>query len=335
MAGRRQEFDWVTVIATAPFKIFFSFLSTGLSLIRPFAPRLIPLLIFACFIPLILTCSISAGWMVWSSLLVSWEVPLYLQYGDGIPPYAYAPLPKLNSRQRYDIMVDLLVPFTNSNLNLGNFMTSMTLSTSSNKTLAHVRRPAIALRPPFAFSLLNRRSAHVKVPMLESFEADSSKLFASVEIGRRDGWTLLHAGQGRELSVISASLRGLAVPHGIRGLATRFPLLSAVTTAILFSLILSLILGLCLLPLVLRTTTTEHAEDETGLSEASSTSASPKTGGRESRRRRRSLSSREGTEGTSIKTEGPVQAIPSGKITTTRLRRRSSRTAVSSSETEI
>jgi len=60
---------------------------------------------------------------------------------DGIPPYAYAPLPKLNSRQRYDISVDLLVPFTSSNLHLGNFMTSMTFSTSNNKTLAHVRRP--------------------------------------------------------------------------------------------------------------------------------------------------------------------------------------------------
>jgi len=52
--------------------------------------------------------------------------------------------------------------------------------------------------------------------MLESFEADSSSLSARVEIGRRDDWKLLGTGQGRELSVISASLRGLAVPHGIR-----------------------------------------------------------------------------------------------------------------------
>lgn len=52
--------------------------------------------------------------------------------------------------------------------------------------------------------------------MLESFEADSPSLFASVEIGRHDGWALLGDGQGRELSVISATLRGVAVPHGIR-----------------------------------------------------------------------------------------------------------------------
>lgn len=54
------------------------------------------------------------------------------------------------------------------------------------------------------------------MPMLESFESDSSTLFARVEIGRHDSWKLLDAGQGRELSVISASLHGHAVPHGIR-----------------------------------------------------------------------------------------------------------------------
>lgn len=52
--------------------------------------------------------------------------------------------------------------------------------------------------------------------MLDSFEAGSSNLFARVEIGRHDGWKMLGAGEGRELSVISASLRGLIVPHGIR-----------------------------------------------------------------------------------------------------------------------
>lgn len=70
--------------------------------------------------------------------------------------------------------------------------------------------------PPFFRSFLNRHSTHIIIPMLESFEADSSSLSARVEIGRRDDWKLLGTGQGRELSVISASLRGLAVPHGIR-----------------------------------------------------------------------------------------------------------------------
>ena len=52
--------------------------------------------------------------------------------------------------------------------------------------------------------------------MLESFETSSSSLFARVEIGRHDHWKMLGAGQGQELSIISASLHGLAVPHGIR-----------------------------------------------------------------------------------------------------------------------
>ena len=54
------------------------------------------------------------------------------------------------------------------------------------------------------------------MPLLESFETGSSGLFARVEIGRQDHWKLLGAGQGQELSVISASLQGIAVPHGIR-----------------------------------------------------------------------------------------------------------------------
>ena len=54
------------------------------------------------------------------------------------------------------------------------------------------------------------------MPLLESFETGSSGLFARVEIGRQDHWKLLGTGQGQELSVISASLQGIAVPHGIR-----------------------------------------------------------------------------------------------------------------------
>jgi hypothetical protein len=41
-------------------------------------------------------------------------------------------------------------------------------------------------------------------------------MVAAVEIGRRDGWTTLGLGHGREVSIVSASLIGLAVPHGIR-----------------------------------------------------------------------------------------------------------------------
>jgi Putative adipose-regulatory protein (Seipin) len=83
--------------------------------------------------------------------------PHHYTASDGIPPYAYAALPKLNFRQRYDISVDLLVPFTSSNLLLGNFMTSLVLSTSSNKTLAHVRRPVCIA----SLSFYDVRGAHL------------------------------------------------------------------------------------------------------------------------------------------------------------------------------
>lgn len=52
--------------------------------------------------------------------------------------------------------------------------------------------------------------------MLESFIPGKANLDVAVEVGRRDGWRTLGAGEGREVSVLSASLRGLAVPHGIR-----------------------------------------------------------------------------------------------------------------------
>jgi hypothetical protein len=44
-------------------------------------------------------------------------------------------------QQRYDISVQLEIPLTESNLALGNFMTSLWLTTPANKTLISVRRP--------------------------------------------------------------------------------------------------------------------------------------------------------------------------------------------------
>lgn len=60
---------------------------------------------------------------------------------DGLPPYASVSLPPLTPNQKYDISVDLELPYTQSNSALGNFMTTLTLLTPNNKTLAYVRRP--------------------------------------------------------------------------------------------------------------------------------------------------------------------------------------------------
>jgi hypothetical protein len=60
---------------------------------------------------------------------------------DGVPPYAHVELPRLVLQQRYAISVDLQLPATEMNLALGNFMMSLLVLSSKNKTLAYVRRP--------------------------------------------------------------------------------------------------------------------------------------------------------------------------------------------------
>lgn len=54
------------------------------------------------------------------------------------------------------------------------------------------------------------------IPMMSSFYAEAENLRARVEVGRRDGWKSLGHGEGRELSVITAVIRGEVRPHGIK-----------------------------------------------------------------------------------------------------------------------
>ncbi|PPQ67035.1 hypothetical protein CVT26_009932 [Gymnopilus dilepis] len=301
--------------------------SAVLAAVRPLAPRLVPLFVCSFFIPVIVFLSAAAGWIVWSNLSVSWQVPLYLQYGDGVPPYAFVNLPPLSSHQRYDISVDLALPYTESNIALGNFMTSLTLHTPANKTVVHVRRPAIALPPTSRLFFSTRTTSHINVVLLESFVPGKSGLSAHVRIGREDSWKTLGSGQGREVSVTSAYLRGLVVPHGVRGLAIRFPLLSATISGGIFFLILSLILVTCVFPLLLSSSREDATEGELAIESkksSSSISAAPPSPSaeKESRRRRRSRGSRERL----VKSEVEEESIPVKEEETTRgLRRRSSK----------
>jgi hypothetical protein len=75
---------------------------------------------------------------------------------DGQPPYATIPLPPLVPQQRYDIYVQLIIPAVESNYALGNFMTSLTVTTPSNQTLASVRQPVSPLSSNFFNSLITR-----------------------------------------------------------------------------------------------------------------------------------------------------------------------------------
>jgi len=251
-----------TSILQLPARLFFSVLSTFLSFLRPYFPQILPLLVCLSFVPLLLFLSVSAGWIVWRNAAVGWQAPLYLQYGDGVPPYAQAILPPLVAQQRYDISLQLRVPNLEATYALGNFMTTLTLATRSNKTLASIRRPAIVIPPRVSFYSSSPAVIDVHVPLLTSFAPGAKHVIATVEVGRRDNWKSLGNEQGREVSVVSASLRGVVVHHGIRGLVTRLPLLSALVSSIVFLIVSSLIVGVCVLPLTFRHVATQLPEPE-------------------------------------------------------------------------
>lgn len=77
---------------------------------------------------------------------------------------------------------------------------------------------SIILPPSSGLFSFMFRSSHLEfvIPMLSSFYAQAENLRAYVEIGRRDGWKSLGHGEGRELSVIAAAIRGEVRPTGIK-----------------------------------------------------------------------------------------------------------------------
>ncbi|ETW86950.1 hypothetical protein HETIRDRAFT_240515, partial [Heterobasidion irregulare TC 32-1] len=219
--------------------------------VRPITPQLIPLAICLLLVPFLILLSGLSGVYVWRSVAVGWEVPLYLQYGDGLPPYAEVSLPTLSAVQPYDFTLRLDVPAIESNFHLGNFMSTLTLSTTSNKTIVTTRRPSMILPPtsswiPFVSS--KRRTVAIEVQFLKSYVTGHSHVVARVEIGRQDSWRSLGSGEGRELSVLSASVSGTVRHKGIRGLISRYPFMFGNIAAATFLLCSLAVLAACLLP---------------------------------------------------------------------------------------
>ncbi|KAG8219695.1 hypothetical protein J3R82DRAFT_650 [Butyriboletus roseoflavus] len=175
------------------------------------ASHLVPLFVCLSLIPLVLFFSLFSGWYIWKNIPIAWQVPIYLQYGDGPSPYAELSLPPLSTVQPYDISLQLVLPASEANFALGNFMTTLSLSTPSNKTLVTISRPTLAAR---------------------------------------DGWKSLGDGMGRELSVWNAALKGVVRRHGIRGLVSRFPLTFALVGSAAFFSLCVIILAACILPAV-------------------------------------------------------------------------------------
>lgn len=247
--------SWVS--SYNPFRIVRSIFHRSVTYLFPpttvltIASHLVPLLVCLSLIPLLLFFSLFSGWYIWKNIPVAWQVPIYLQYGsvsfphvsllpdpvfsDSLLPYAELSLPPLSITQPYDVSLQLVVPASEANFALGNFMATLSLTTPSNKTLVSVSRSvrssrspscfilptvfeAIALPPKrstFSFSA-SPRLIDLDVPLLSSYVPGTSKINARIDLGRRDGWKSLGSGEGRELSVWNAALRGAVRRHGIR-----------------------------------------------------------------------------------------------------------------------
>jgi hypothetical protein len=70
--------------------------------------------------------------------------------------------------------------------------------------------------------LLQPGMSKLKVPLMSNFVTMSNSVIAKVDLGRRDGWKGIGHGEGRELSVYSATLRGVLRHHGIRFVYAHF-----------------------------------------------------------------------------------------------------------------
>ena len=64
-----------------PFTLALRMLASVARSIRPWVPQLIPLLVGLSIVPLLALLSSGAGFYVWKTAAVSWETPLFLQYG--------------------------------------------------------------------------------------------------------------------------------------------------------------------------------------------------------------------------------------------------------------
>lgn len=248
----RPSPGFVSRVMWLPFTLGLKILAPFARSLRPWVPQLVPIVVGLSIIPLLALLSAGAGFYVWRTAAVSWETPLFLQYGDGIMPYAEAPLPAITPYHAYDLSLDLVVPTTEANIVLGNFMATLTLTTTSNKTLASIRRSAIVV-PGALYSvtrLLRPGTSKLTIPLIDSFLTGSSSVIAKVDLGRRDGWMGLGRGEGRELSVYSATLRGNLRHRGTRGLVTRFPVFFGFVAGTTFFFISSSCLAALLLPMV-------------------------------------------------------------------------------------
>ncbi|KZP10541.1 hypothetical protein FIBSPDRAFT_801111 [Athelia psychrophila] len=332
--------DTISDVLLAPVRFSGAVAAKGVGYIRPIVPQLVSLSVCLLLVPLLVLFSALSGWYVWKNIAIGWNIPVYLHYGDGIPPYAEIQLPRLSAQQPYNIFLHLNVPATESNFALGNFMTQLTLATPSNRTLAYIRRPAIITPPHSSFWITRPSSVDLTVPLLTAFTPGTSQVVGRLELGRRDEWRNLGQGHGRELSVLSVSLRGVTKPEGLRGLISRFPLLSGLTSSVIFLGISLLFLTAVFLPTVFKAPSPQPEHIDEIVSPSRERLRKPKRffdsdGGSDSpdekppviqpSRRNTSSRSRRSSSNFDVKTEASSTVFPEDSVSTSApLRRRRS-----------
>ena len=86
----------------------------------------------------------------------------------------------------------------------------------------------------------------VAIPILSSWTpGTSSSLHAVLEVGRRDAWKMLGRGEGRELTVLEAYVRGTVLLQGTRRVVGRYPNLAGLFSSAAFFITAGLGLLLC------------------------------------------------------------------------------------------
>ncbi|KAG8753120.1 hypothetical protein FRC14_006412 [Serendipita sp. 396] len=210
------------------------------------------LAIIAISVPLIIIVSLIAGLIVRNSVPQPWERRVFFQYGESPIPIAHFQLPPLVADQAYDISVHLTVPHTDISVSLGNFMTYLNVTTPSNKTLIAARKPAAILpkapKGPIRRLLSLSSSGYVDVTISilpDWIPGTSSPLFATLEVGRRDSWKSLGSGEGREVTILEAFVRGSVQLHGTRRLVSKYPNVAGVLSSVSFFVTAALGLVLC------------------------------------------------------------------------------------------
>lgn len=223
-----------------------------IALAKEWMPNVVPLITFFAALPYLVLCSLIAGWLVWAGVPKGWSSPIYLHYGEQTVPYADLEVTGLVPAQTYEISVQLSVLANEASLGLGNFMTSLTLYSQSNETIASYQRPSLVLPPRNSLISFVRdtRLQTLSIPLSASFIPGSSSILAHVEIGRKDGWKNIESGVVHELNVYEASLRGIVKPAGLQRLLVKYPMTISALAAILFFIVSSSILLSCLLPSV-------------------------------------------------------------------------------------